>query len=359
MRNHWLYILFCSLILSGCVPYYTYNNEKFDTPDKALASQAKMYEEIMTSIGVSSSQFPELLYIVLPKRNEIDSRGIIKRGNPDPIILKYIGDTIERDNAWMAKILASYELFSSTETGSRYPLEPEGLVLIVDYNYVHDSPWVLSTSDMLETRQIRFDVTANTPLARVKSWLNNMEKEARYLTAYLAKKPNKEPKDSSSSSTIQSLEKTKQNDSVVVGTGTGHWKVSTSINPLDDTKTIILALPAKKGRSGRSDRPIPLIIRCKSGETELYIGWGEYLGSSTHVTSRLGHGQAITSQWNLSSESTTSFYPHNTILFINQLMNVDRLVLQTTPYQEIPITAVFETTGLKTAIKPLRMVCGW
>ena len=50
-------------------------------------------------------------------------------------------------------------------------------------------------------------------------------------------------------------------------------------------------------------------------------------------------------------------YPGNNAAFLEQLLSSDRLVAQTTPYSESPITAVFDLAGLSAAVKPLREVC--
>ncbi|WP_257025488.1 type VI secretion protein [Pseudoalteromonas sp. MIP2626] len=41
------------------------------------------------------------------------------------------------------------------------------------------------------------------------------------------------------------------------------------------------------------------------------------------------------------------------------MLTSDKLVAQVTPYNESPATAIFNTTGLKNAIKPLRETCNW
>jgi type VI secretion system protein VasI len=40
-------------------------------------------------------------------------------------------------------------------------------------------------------------------------------------------------------------------------------------------------------------------------------------------------------------------------------MDADNLVAQITPYNESPVTAIFDTSGLENAIKPLRETCNW
>ncbi len=51
---------------------------------------------------------------------------------------------------------------------------------------------------------------------------------------------------------------------------TGGWWVSRSINPLDDSTTVVAVLNATEGVSGVIPEPISLIARCQSNTTEVY-----------------------------------------------------------------------------------------
>lgn len=140
--------------------------------------------------------------------------------------------------------------------------------------------------------------------------------------------------------------------------GVGKWIVSDRINPIDDSRTVTLALEADSGRS-RWGHPIGLILRCRSNTTDLFIGWNSFLGREASVLTRIGTEAAVTKRWNLSTDSQATFHPRGTIDFIKQMLQSNRLVAQVTPYSENPITAIFDTTGLENAITPLRETCGW
>lgn len=140
-------------------------------------------------------------------------------------------------------------------------------------------------------------------------------------------------------------------------TGSGAWQVSTQKNPLDDTRTVYLSLSATTGQSRFGDA-VWLIVRCESGKVNAFINWSSYLGlKETPVTTRLGTGEAKTQSWPLSTDKKATFYPRDAAAFLEQLLSTDRFVAQTTPYNESPITAVFELAGLSAAVKPLREVC--
>jgi|TARA_B100001971_G_scaffold18505_1_gene14422 type VI secretion system protein VasI len=140
--------------------------------------------------------------------------------------------------------------------------------------------------------------------------------------------------------------------------GSGKWNVRIDSNPLDDSKTVVLVLVADEG-SSQWGRPVVLIIRCKSNSTEVYITWNDYLGSEARVTTRIGSSKAQSSYWSLSTDSQATFYQDNRIAFVKQLMRADKFVAQVTPYNESPVTAVFDIRGLSEAIKPLQETCGW
>ncbi len=91
----------------------------------------------------------------------------------------------------------------------------------------------------------------------------------------------------------------------------------------------------------------------------MYITWDAYLGSEATVLTRVGDAKAVSQGWDLSSDSKATFYPGNHVSFIKSLLQTDKLVAQVTPYDESPVTAVFDLSGLSTAIAPLQATCGW
>ncbi|HCE2406273.1 type VI secretion system-associated protein TagO [Vibrio parahaemolyticus] len=140
-------------------------------------------------------------------------------------------------------------------------------------------------------------------------------------------------------------------------TGNGKWNVRSTINPVDDSKTVTLSLFSDSGQGKWGDR-VYLIIRCKSDTTDLYINWNDYLGSEAHVLTRIGSAKASTAYWLLSTDKKATF-KNKPISFIKKMMESNKMVAQVTPYNENPVTAVFDTTGLKSAIAPLRATCHW
>ena len=139
--------------------------------------------------------------------------------------------------------------------------------------------------------------------------------------------------------------------------GKGQWLVNTQINPVDDSNTVTLYLEAESGK-GILDDTVSLIVRCQSNKTDLHINWHSYLGNEARVLTRIGNAKAQTSLWDISPDKAGSFRK-GPIGFLMEMMKSSRLVAQITPYNENPITAVFDITGLSSAIKPLRETCSW
>lgn len=139
--------------------------------------------------------------------------------------------------------------------------------------------------------------------------------------------------------------------------GVGKWIVDVKTNPIDDSTTVTLVLAADSGQ-GRFGESISLVARCSSNKTDIYINWNDYLGSEAQVLTRVGTNTAETANWSMSTDSKGTFHrnPEN---FIRELLETNKLVAQTTPYGESPVTAIFNLEGIANAIKPLRETCGW
>jgi len=139
--------------------------------------------------------------------------------------------------------------------------------------------------------------------------------------------------------------------------GVGDWIVNEKVNPIDDSKTVTLILYASDGES-RWGEKIPFVARCQSNATEAYISWGDYLGGEARVLTRVGSNKASTQRWSLSTDKQASFAPQP-IDLLKEMATADRFLAQVTPYNENPVTAIFQTSGLTNALKPLRETCDW
>ena len=132
---------------------------------------------------------------------------------------------------------------------------------------------------------------------------------------------------------------------------------SRNIIPLDDTNILYLSIRSYQGID-KGGMPISLGIRCNSNKTEMFISWNYYLGGDVWVTARIGEEKAEKERWNLSSDKRSSF-KLRPISMIKRLIKVDRYIAEVVPYNENPMTSIFNVRGLSEAIKPLRKDCGW
>ncbi len=128
------------------------------------------------------------------------------------------------------------------------------------------------------------------------------------------------------------------------------WHSSVKIDPIDDSRVASYILQADSGESVWGD-PIYLIIRETDGFCELYINWDDYLGSDeVTVTHRVGTRTPVVQSWELSTDNQASFYPWNgepdIISLLVELMSADQFIARCTPYNENPITAIFDIRGL-------------
>lgn len=139
--------------------------------------------------------------------------------------------------------------------------------------------------------------------------------------------------------------------------GKRNWKVTVDINPIDGSKIVILSLNAISAENRRI-KPVQLVARCKSNTTDLYINWNEYLGNEAEVLIRVGDHKPNTERWSISTDKKTTFHT-KPIPLLKEMLTSSKMVSQVTPHNENPLTAIFNTSGLKNAIKPLQETCNW
>lgn len=146
----------------------------------------------------------------------------------------------------------------------------------------------------------------------------------------------------------------------------GGWSISRRTNPLDDSETVVAMLSASEGTGGLLGEPVRLIARCQSNRTEFYVNWQDYLGDDDNdvratgkrVTYRFPPAEARTEMWNVSTDNDSTFVAR-AIPFLRVLVENERLVMQTTPYNEAPTTAIFELKGARRVLEPLAETCNW
>ena len=132
----------------------------------------------------------------------------------------------------------------------------------------------------------------------------------------------------------------------------GDWVVSESLDPMDDSPRVFALLDAQK-QDIFSD--ITLIARCSSNRTEVYVDWDDYLADDRQtVAYRFPPTSMRQERWSVSTDNTATFASRPIPLLVSQ-----QLVMRTTPYNESPVTAIFDLTGARHAIGKVAEACNW
>ena len=136
----------------------------------------------------------------------------------------------------------------------------------------------------------------------------------------------------------------------------GEWQVSESVNPLNDQKSVNITLLSQEGG-------YTLGVICRGDASLSAVMWNEFLGGNKvgeyelkKVTYRIGGGKASEAEWLVEGDRTTTsiLFPED---FIDEVRTSNNLVLQTSPYNSLPKTAVFDTTGLTAVLNAHRPDC--
>lgn len=145
------------------------------------------------------------------------------------------------------------------------------------------------------------------------------------------------------------------------------WTSSNSENLIDDSKTVFVTGNADPDLTTGTENTISLTVRCKSGKTEMWVNWDDYLGDDSHdvysewkrVTVRVGKDAAKTERWDLSTDKNATFAPGSPVGLIRKMAKSDQIVFQTTPYSEGQVTAVFKLDGFSQSLSDLAKQCDW
>jgi len=139
----------------------------------------------------------------------------------------------------------------------------------------------------------------------------------------------------------------------------GKWQVTTSVSPIDDSKTVIAALTVEKPVSGRFGPVEPmLVLRFMEGRLDAYIDFKTFLGSeSIGATLRFGKEAAEDFYLNISTDHEAAFI-RKTERFMSDLARTDSLLIRITPYGESPVIASFDTSGAAAVVAALEAASG-
>ncbi len=148
--------------------------------------------------------------------------------------------------------------------------------------------------------------------------------------------------------------------------GTGQWVVHQEISPIDDSRNVFMALEAENmvdvsglGLLGLT-RPT-LIVRCREGETNVYINYDwslELFEDYITVLTRFDKQPAQKNRWGLSTDDEAIFAPGN-VFWERKIAESQKLFVRITPTGKSPVDATFNLKGAAEAMRPLREACGW
>ncbi|WP_156932700.1 hypothetical protein [Rhizobium sp. IBUN] len=145
----------------------------------------------------------------------------------------------------------------------------------------------------------------------------------------------------------------------------GKWQVRANVDPMTDQKIVTMTLVAEDVDAIDLD-PVTLILQCSKENGAAGIAWqhrflgGEKIGEFTtkEMTLRIDKGQPFAEDWQVLDDGTTTRIPSVERL-ITRVREAERFVVQTTPYNELPIAAVFDVRGVKDALLAHRPECDW
>lgn len=137
----------------------------------------------------------------------------------------------------------------------------------------------------------------------------------------------------------------------------GKWEIREKVNPVDNAKQISILLDADFGQSSSGEN-ISMVLRCRANLTDMYIVWGDPLNAErVPVVVKLGNENVETELWERSRSLKTSFRDKPTHL-LRQMMLHKKAVFQVKLGQD-PVTAVFDISGLREILRPIRELCNW
>ena len=126
------------------------------------------------------------------------------------------------------------------------------------------------------------------------------------------------------------------------------WEVWKEKSQIDDSTIYTIRREAEEPvRGGYRKTPPVLILRHKEGKSEAYVSWPMYISNDKlPVTVRFDGDEAVTEDWNCSTDGKAVFSPFQFSDFLGMVLESKRLVVRLTPFGKSPETAIFDISGL-------------
>jgi hypothetical protein len=142
----------------------------------------------------------------------------------------------------------------------------------------------------------------------------------------------------------------------------GKWIFDSDVSALDDSTSYTIGLEAEDSIRAWLSNPTPvLIIRCRNQQYEVYIHADTQLESNlddeVYTRVRYGDEEPFSAIMDESTTGEAMFFRSGRAV-ARKLLTINRLVVGFTPFSANPVEAVFDLTGIETAIQPLVDECG-
>lgn len=137
----------------------------------------------------------------------------------------------------------------------------------------------------------------------------------------------------------------------------GNWIGTVTTDPLTDQKGALFILDAEGATS--IDDP-SLIMRCVRGDLDVYVDPDMYLGDNTALSIRFGTDAPVREFWRRASDGAALFHPGNRAKlgeFIDKVAAYERLAIQVSPYNRVPLAMVFSLEGIDSVRSELFSLC--
>lgn len=148
--------------------------------------------------------------------------------------------------------------------------------------------------------------------------------------------------------------------------GTGDWDVTEGVSRLDDSTTIMLTLESAEWSNCWPDNnPHVLFLRCKENTTSAFMTFGGCFMSDLQghgrVQYRIDREPAGTKSMlsSTDNEALGLWHGRRSIPFIKEMFGRQELFVRAVPFNESPVTATYNISGIEEAIEPLREACNW
>jgi len=153
------------------------------------------------------------------------------------------------------------------------------------------------------------------------------------------------------------------------GGSLGRWVRNDEVDGLDNSKIIVLSLPAESGNVGLIGKPgvkrgPVLVLRCKERQAQIFVSFDLAVTGSDDaipVQYRIGTNAPTKGAWSRSEDQTSfgSWQTATTTSLVNQLEPAADFFVRATGSNGRTSEALFKLDGIKAAAKAVREGCPW